>query len=146
MDSGTLPNDLTMYSGFVYYFSSLTVPIEYSLTIQAGTVLKLTNRLTIENNLITQGTASDKVYITSYKDDSVGGDTNGDGEVQCLLQETGTTFEWRMERVRLLIIPSFGMEDIVVTRTMAASRWITMGLGADEILKFRIRNGGGRGK
>ena len=60
--------------------SNVTVNSGSSLAIEQGAVLKFessSSRLTISGTLDVQGATTSKVYFTSIKDDSVGGDTDG---------------------------------------------------------------------
>ncbi|MFO7537925.1 MAG: hypothetical protein R6X32_07675, partial [Chloroflexota bacterium] len=72
----TAVNSPYVVIGYVY------VPPGITLTIESGVVVKFDTdmSLNIDGELIAQGTTGDKIYFTSLKDDSVGGDTNGDGD------------------------------------------------------------------
>lgn len=82
---GIISNDTTFTSGDLpYIVQGLTVSNGKTLTLEPGTILKMddyysTGSIYVQGNLIAKGTPEKKIYITSLKDDSVGGDTNGDG-------------------------------------------------------------------
>lgn len=65
-----------------YIVEHLSVPVDASLTIEPGTILKIQPWATVSvYGTLTVGTPdrNEEVVVTSMKDDSVGGDTNADG-------------------------------------------------------------------
>ncbi|MBZ5630062.1 MAG: Ig-like domain repeat protein, partial [Acidobacteriia bacterium] len=82
--SGALPSSQTWLGSQLYHITGdVTVPNGAILAIQPGAILKFDfqKRLIVQpgGQLVAQGTAAQPIYFTSIKDDSVGGDTNGDG-------------------------------------------------------------------
>gem|GEM_PF-1346057 len=84
-------------------YRGLTVAEGSTLTLRAGTVLKLANgtwcrscsdannvEFTVEGGLVTRGTTSKPVVLTTATDDAHGGDSNGDGTAT-----TGADSGWR---------------------------------------------------
>ena len=80
---GTIAADTVWTSGDVYLVTGdITVNPGVKLTINPGTIVKFNSgrRIYVNNGiLVAVGQESDKIIFTSYRDDSVGGDTNGDG-------------------------------------------------------------------
>jgi YD repeat-containing protein len=83
-ESGSLSASQIWMGAQLYRITSnLTVPSGVTLTIQPGAVLKFDPNTALVvspgGHLVAQGTVAQPIYFTSIKDDSIGGDTNGDG-------------------------------------------------------------------
>jgi hypothetical protein len=87
---GTLAEDWTIPTGFNYHIRAnysgegLTVPAGRTLTLAPGAIVKLGtnsssyNGITVAGTLIAAGTVTNPVVLTSFRDDTIGGDTDAD--------------------------------------------------------------------
>ena len=82
--SGTIEEDTTWTKDNSPYVidGNLTVAPGVTLTIETGVIVKFDDGigLTVNGILIAQGEEGDEIFFTSLKDDTVGSDTNGDGD------------------------------------------------------------------
>jgi|GEM_PF-2293529 len=80
--SGTIYNDTWTAARSPYVINgSVTVEGGGILTIEPGTIIKFADAasITVNGTLNAQGTTTNQIIFTSYKDDTYGSDTNGDG-------------------------------------------------------------------
>jgi pimeloyl-ACP methyl ester carboxylesterase len=80
--SGTLPGDTTWTTaGSPYIVSVLTIPAGITLTVNPGVVVKfddLWGAINVNGALVAEGTPGDRISFTSLRDDTAGGNTDGD--------------------------------------------------------------------
>jgi len=77
-----ITQNTTWSTGNVYLVNTTLVNPGVALTINPGAIVKFEFQhsfIEVQGTLSAQGIATNKIYFTSYKDDTVGGDTNGDG-------------------------------------------------------------------
>jgi hypothetical protein len=80
-ETATIGGNTTWASGVHWVKNSITVNGGITLTINPGVIVKFAPgaRLLINGALIANGQANNMIIFTSEKDDSYGGDSNGDG-------------------------------------------------------------------
>jgi RHS repeat-associated protein len=82
--SGDIPNGTVWHPGDVQFLlADVRVPAGCTLTIEPGAVVKgkwfTDPSILVEGTLLAQGTAGSPIIFTGERDDTAGGDTNGDG-------------------------------------------------------------------
>ncbi len=78
---GSLPEDQTWSAGTVHVITcQVEIPWGRTLTIAPGAIVKGSSGIAVSGALRIDGTAADPAVLTSYADDTVGGDTNADGD------------------------------------------------------------------
>jgi uncharacterized repeat protein (TIGR01451 family) len=84
MDGGTIDSDATWSISDTSYFlrGDITISFGATLTVDPAVVVKMGDSLKIDVDgaLRVLGTSAHPVHFTSYLDDTIGGDTNGDGD------------------------------------------------------------------
>jgi hypothetical protein len=146
--SGTLSADTTWTeaeSPYLVPSPGFIVPLGVNLTLEPGTVVKFAQyaSLTIIGTLQVNGIAESPVYFTSLTDDSVGGDTNGDGSAT----SAGST-KWRTINVQQTAIANFTYAVLRYggsTNTIAISNSGTLTVSHSEIThgNYGILHGAG---
>ncbi len=86
VSTSTFTSDVTIaptnqINDVLYSIASLTVPVGRTLTLEAGVNLKFgfATQVIVSGTLLTNGTPSEPVVLTDFRDDAVAGDTNNDG-------------------------------------------------------------------
>ena len=92
--SGTLTGDMLLSAGIYYVSNDLQVPEGAVLRFGPGSIIKFAHwkSLNVYGDLIAVGEEGNPVVFTSYRDDSYGGDTNGDGH------SSGSRGDWHQIR------------------------------------------------
>jgi len=111
--AGNISAQTTWSAGDVHQITGdITVDSDVQLTIEPGAIVKFNQNtaLTVNGILVATGNESEKIIFTSYRDDSIGGDTNGDGA------SSGQPGDWVYIRFTNSVIDSLTTLDHVEVR------------------------------
>ncbi len=144
-DAGTISGETTWnlkknYSLFVS--GNITVNAGAALTVKPGTVVKFPQYagIWVSGNLDAQGTAPAPIYFTDWRDDTVGGDANDDGNT------TGPAAGWW----RAIFVQEAGSATLAYCTIRYAGYWdyvgvLKSGSGDLTMTNCMVSNIGGHG-
>ena len=82
ISGGTISSSVTWRSQNAPYYVAQAIVIGETgtLTIEPGRIVKfnISTKMTVEGTLVADASGGNSIYFTSIRDDTVGGDTNGD--------------------------------------------------------------------
>ena len=81
-NANLIPRNVAGFTNIPYIIDGLTISSNATLTVQPGVIFKFNywySNINVLGHLIAKGLAGNKIYFTSLRDDSRGGDSNNDG-------------------------------------------------------------------
>ncbi|MCG2795785.1 MAG: right-handed parallel beta-helix repeat-containing protein, partial [Actinomycetia bacterium] len=139
---GTLTRDTTLYRRCNPYILlvDLIIPEGVTLTIEPGVVVKALNAgIFVDGTLIAEGASSDRIVMTSYKDDTLFGDTNNDGD------STGSPGDWKGITLRADSTESSITNTQMLYTGHSGKSAITVEKGSHKVESCKIKDAGHQG-